>query len=141
MSESQNDWGYVLAFSAAILSLAVALPVFGRLVGGRTAARVSAVPAAGAGVGSLANILEDGLQLGWAFFGFVAGSALLVFGLLAFTAVVVLGGQGRRRLLALIPAGTMVGIVFYVAVGGPLMLATWLAAAAFALTAPVATDR
>ena len=39
-SATQDDWAYVLGFSAAILSLSFALPSFARLVGGRVAFRV-----------------------------------------------------------------------------------------------------
>lgn len=53
--------------------------------------------------------------------------------LLALTAAMASVGNGYRRLFALVPAGTMGAIVLYVIAGGPLMLATWLAAAALAL--------
>jgi len=65
----------VFLFSSSILALACELPVFARLVADRTALRVSLVPAAGAVLSSLANVLEDGLQLAWAFYPFVSGSA------------------------------------------------------------------
>jgi hypothetical protein len=52
-------------------------------------------------------------------------------GLLALT--VALATRGRERHLALIPAGTSAAILLFVVAGGPVMLATWLAAAALAL--------
>jgi hypothetical protein len=137
LSESEmSDWNNVLAFSAALLALAFALPMFAQLAGDHGALRVSRVPAAGAALCSLANIFEDGLQMGWAFLAFVLGAAILSFGLLALMVVIARAGHGSRRLLALVPAGTLAAITFYASGGGILMLATWLAAAAIALVLP-----
>ena len=132
-SASRSDWNLVLGFSAAILALAFALPLFAQLVGGRLAFWVALVPAAGAALARLSNILEDGLQMGWAFFGFIVSAAIIDLGLLALTVVTTLVGRGRRRLLALVPAATMAGITLYVIAGGVLLLATWLGAAAVAV--------
>ncbi|MEJ7793313.1 MAG: hypothetical protein WKF65_15180 [Gaiellaceae bacterium] len=55
--------------------------------------------------------------------------------LVALTVVIATGRSGYR-LLALIPAATLAAIIFYVHLGGLLMLATWLAAAAVALVIP-----
>ena len=138
-SDSQDEWNYVLAFSGVILSLAAAIPMFAQPAGGRSAFRASLVAAAGAAFASFANILEDGVGMGWAFFAFVSGAAILLLGLLVLTVVIALGGRGGRRLLALLPVGTIAAIIFYVMAGGPLMLATWLAAAALALALPART--
>jgi len=119
MSDSQDEWNHVLAFSAVILSLAAAIPMFAKLVHGWFAFR--------------------GLGMGWAFFAFILGTAILLLGLSVLTVVIALGGRGGRRLLALVPAGTIAAIIFYVIAGGPLMLATWLAAAALALALPART--
>jgi hypothetical protein len=134
-SESQTDWSYVLGFSMALLALAVALRLFARLVGKQTVLRASPVATAGAAVSSIANIVEDGLGEGWAFFVFVLGTGALGLGLLVLTGVIAVVVQGRRRLTALIPAGTLAALLFYVHAGGPIMFATWVAAAAFALAA------
>ena len=137
LSESEmSDWNNVLAFSAALLALAFALPMFAQLVDDHRVLRVSIVPAAGAALSSLANVLEDGLDLGWAFWGFVLGAAIIELGLLALTVVIARTGHGSRRLLALVPAGTVAAITFYATAGGILMLATWLAAATVALASP-----
>lgn len=135
-SASQSEWNYVLAFSAAILALAFALPMFASLVGGRSVVRVSLLPAAGAALASLSNILEDGLQLGWAFYVFILGAAMIDLGLLALALVIVFEGRGGHRLLALIPAATVAAITFYVLAGGILMLARWVAAAIVAVVLP-----
>ena len=133
-SESQDEWLHVLGFSAALLGLALALPAFALMAGAQLVLRIAFVAGAGAGLGSLANILEDGLRLDWAFFVFVLGSAILVLGLLDLTVAVI--RRSDRRLLALIPAGTLAAIIFYVPVGGVVMLVTWLLAAALALAVP-----
>ena len=67
----------------------------------------------------------------WAFFGFVLGTAIILLGLLALT-IAVVAREGQRP-LALVPAGTMAGLLFFVNAGGPVMLAIWLVAAATAL--------
>jgi hypothetical protein len=135
-TETMTEWPYVLGFSAALVALALALPIFGRLVGGRRVFRVALVPAAGAALSSVANIVEDGLGMSWAFWGFVLGTAMVVFGLVALTIVILRAGRGRDRLPAFIPAATMAGILLYVVAGGLLMPVAWLAAAAVALARP-----
>jgi uncharacterized membrane protein len=89
------------------------------------------VVATGSVLSSAANILEDGLKLEWAFFAFVLGTLTMHIGLVALT--VALATRGRERHFALIPAGTSAAILLFVVAGGPVMLATWLAAAALAL--------
>jgi hypothetical protein len=93
----------------------------------------------GAVLASLSNILEDGLHMEWAFFGFVLGSAIILLGLLALTGAIALGGRESHRYPTLIPAGTMSALIFYVAAGGILMLATWLAASAVVMVLPTGT--
>jgi hypothetical protein len=74
--------------------------------------------------------------VGWVFFVFVLGSAIMLLGLLALTVVIVFTGRGSQRLLAFVPAGTLAAIVLYVPAGGPLMLASWVIAATLALALP-----
>lgn len=130
-SPTQGDWPYVLAFSGIILTLAFTVPLFAQLVGGRVAFRASLLVAGSATLSSAANVLEDGLKMEWAFYAFVLGSAIILVGLLALTIAMV--ARGGQRHYALVPAGTMAALLFYVPVGGPVMLATWLVAAALAL--------
>jgi hypothetical protein len=98
-----------------------------QLVGGRVASRASLVVAAGAVLSSAANILEDGPKMEWAFFAFVLGAAITLIGLLALTIAIV--ARGGQRHFALVPVGTMAGLLLFVIAGGPVMLATWLVAA------------
>ena len=108
--ESQTKWPYVLWFSAIILALGFALLLFGRMVGGRWVLRLTLFGGAAAVLGSVANILEDGLSMGWAVWGFVMGLALLNVTLLALTIVIVRVGHGARRWAAVVPALTLAAI-------------------------------
>ena len=139
-SETQAEWKYVLGFSAALFALALALPVYGRLVGGRWVFRLSLLAGTGAALAGVANIFEDGLQITWVFFVFILSTAIILLGCLALTIVIARTAHGGRRLLSLIPASTMAAIVLYVIAGGILMLAAWLAAAAVALALPTHKD-
>lgn len=58
-----TDTKYALLFSAALLILALALAVFGRMVSGRWVLRLSLLAGAGAALGSIANVVEDGLDI------------------------------------------------------------------------------
>lgn len=141
VSDSHSGWMWVLAFSAAILLPVLVLPVFAQFVGGRVTLKVSFVAAAGGTLSSFANVLEDGLQVGWAFFVVVLGTATMELGLLALTTGIAIDRRGGSRLLALVPAGTMAAIAFYVIAGGVLLLATWLAAAAVAVALPASAAK
>jgi len=136
MTASMARWLVVLAFSAALLSLAVALPVVGRLVGGPSVVRSAIIAGAAASLCSVANVFEDGFQIEWFFFVFVLGLLTLDVALLALTIVIARTAPDRYRLLAVIPAGTLAGILLFPMVGGPVMLITWIAAAAAALKMP-----
>ena len=133
MTASMTEWPNVLWFSATLLSLAVALPVFGRMVSGRWVVRLASIAGAGVALSSVANIFEDGFQIDWVFFIFILGTLILNVALLALTIVIAWTVAGRHRLYALIPAGTLAGILLFVVAGGPVMLITWLAAAAAAV--------
>ena len=138
--EAPSNWFGVLSFSALLIALAFALSTFARLIGGRVVFRVSLVPAVGAALGGVTNILEDGLHIEWAFYAFVLSLAIIDLGLLAFTVVVAFTRRGGRRLLAAVPAATMAGVLLFPVVGGILILPAWIAAAALALGRPVRSD-
>jgi hypothetical protein len=133
MTASMTEWPHVLWFSATLLSLAVALPVFGRMAGGPRVVRLASIAGAGVGLSSVANIFEDGFRIDAFFFAFILGTLILEVALLALTIVIARTLRGRYRLLAGIPAGTVAGILLFVVAGGPVMLVTWLGAAAAAV--------
>ncbi len=134
--ETLNDWAAVIGFSVALLTLAFALPVLAGLMGSRLVFRVAMVPATGALLGAVANILEDGL--GWepAFWLFIGGLWLSLVGLIALTVVMVWKGVGSWRALALVAVATLAGQLAFEPAGGPILLVTWLAAAVVAIRAP-----
>ena len=135
--ESAVDWFTVLSFSAALFALAFALPMLAQLIGGKVVFRVSLVPAVGAALAGLSNLLEDALQLGWAFWPFVLGAAMVVVGLVASTVVVAVAGRGRLRLLSAVPAAMLIGVPGLHEAGvGVLILTAWLAAAALVFYRP-----
>ena len=135
-NSSQAEWGVVLAFSAVLFLLAVVLPILARLHGARLTVRVALVAAFGAALSSVANIVEDGFRVEWFFYVFVLGTGIMLLGLLAMT-VIFLGVGGRvGRKLALVSTGTLAGIILFVPAGGPILLVSWLAAAALAIMRP-----
>ena len=135
-----TEWTHVLAFSALLLTIAAALPVYGRMIGGRWVLRLSLVAGAGAALASVGNIFEDGFGISWVFYVFILGTAIIDLALLAMTVVIARTRRGGGRFLALIPAATVAAIIFYVWAGGVIMLVTWLAAAALALHTRASTQ-
>jgi hypothetical protein len=131
-SPTQSQWPYVLWFSATILTLAFALPAFGRMIGGKWVVRLALAAGAAAAWNSAVNIVEDGFGQDWAFALFALGSAGILLSNIALAIVLAVKGPARRRALSLIPLGTAAGILGYVSIGGPVTLLTWLAAAAMA---------
>jgi hypothetical protein len=63
---------------------------------------------------------------------FILGDFVSLVSLLALTVVIAATRRGSGRLLALVPAGTALGLVLFVYAGGIIMLATWLGTAAAA---------
>ena len=124
-----SDWFATLGFSVALFGLAAALLIFGRLFGEPLIRRMSLVPALGAALGGASNILEDGLQLDWAFWFFVSSLALSALGLAALAIAIVVLARGGDRLLAAVPAATLVGQLAFPVGGGLLMAAAWLGCA------------
>jgi len=59
------------------------------------------------------------------------GDGIMLLGWFALTIALV--AREGQRLFALVPGGTMAGLLFFVIAGGPVMLATWLVAASIAL--------
>lgn len=132
-TESQSQWPTVIWFSATLALLALALVVFGRMAGGRWATRLALVAGVAMGVSSAANILEDGLDLDWAFAVFILGELVALVSLLALALVLAATRRGTARLLSIVPGGTALGLILFVYAGGPIMLVTWLVGAAAAV--------
>ena len=133
---AQGQWPHVLWFSALLLSLGIAVLVLGRMVGGKAVNRWATVAAAAMSMASLANIIEDGFRIEAAFLFFVLSTTTFDVALIALTIVIARAAPDRYRLLAVIPAGTLAAILFFVTAGGPILLITWLIAAAAALRFP-----
>lgn len=74
-SATQFQWPYVLWFSGTILTLAFAVPAFGRMIGGKWVVRLALVAGATAAWNSAVNIVEDGFGQDWAFVLFAIGTA------------------------------------------------------------------
>ena len=128
-----SDWFAVFSFSVALLATAVALPLLARSTGGGQAVlRVSLIPATGAAIAGLGNIIEDALQVGFAGWIYGIGAGLMGLGLIVFTLAIAVAGRGRPRLFAAIPLATLVGWSLFESGGGVLILAAWLVAAALA---------
>ena len=108
----------------------LALPVFGGQVTGRNARRWAVVAGAAAGANSLTNIIEDGVGVEGMFMVFIAGTAVMLLALVGLSVVIGTAPGSTTRLLALIPLGTIIATVAFVAAGGPIMAATWFGAAA-----------
>ena len=128
------DWLAVVLLSAAAGSLALALPKFARLAGrSRVVLGVALIAATGAALSAVSNLIEDGGGIEWAGdWLFLPGVLLLFLGLSAFTLALGLSAGSMFRLLALVPAGTLVGILLLESGGGLLVLAAWLVAARLA---------
>jgi hypothetical protein len=129
MTASMREWPQVLWFSATLLLLAIAIHVFGQTLGGQRARRLATIAGAGVGLSIVANILEDGLRLDAAFLLFVLGTIILDVALLLLSIEILQRTTNRARLLAIVPAATLAGILFFVGPGGPIILGAWLFAA------------
>lgn len=132
-----GDWFSVLSFSAAIFALAIALPVLAQTLGDGRVVSASLVGAAGAAAAGVANIVEDGLRIEWAFFVFIGGALVLEIGLLAMAALILIRVRGRLRFLAAVPVVMLLDVLLlHEFGGGVLVLAAWLLAAASTVTTP-----
>ena len=127
--ESMQQWPNVVRFSAILLLLAVALFTFGRMVGDRSVMRLATFAAAAAAYLSVVNVIEDGFRVEAGFLFFVGGLIALDLILAGLTLITLRDTVGRRKLLALIPGGTLAGILLS-PIAGPLILAAWLVASA-----------
>jgi hypothetical protein len=140
-TDLMQQWPFVLWFSATLLVLALGILAFGRMVGGRPVVRWTSIASAGVGLSSVANILEDGLRIEGFFFVTILGLLIHHVAMLATAIVIARSAADRHRLLAVLPAAMVAGILFFPIggapadglVGGLVLLITWLAAAAVAV--------
>jgi hypothetical protein len=141
---AQGTWPRVLWFSALLLTLGIAVLVFGWMVGGTAVKRWATVAFAAMSLAALVNIVEDGFRVEEAFILFALSTLTFDIALIALTIVISRRARDRYRLLAVMPAGTLAAILFFVTAGGPILLITWLIAAVAALrmaSGPLITAR
>lgn len=138
---SAADWLTVLSYSAGLFALAFAFPALAQLMGSLGVFRVSLVPAVGAALAGLGNLLEDGLQMDWASLAYALGGGLVMVGFVVFTVALAVAGRGRLRLLAAVPVAQLIGMQLLQKVPaiGVLVLVAWLTAAVLALGLPTRT--
>ncbi len=143
VSATQSEWPYLLAFSGLIVSLAVAAAALARTITPAPRVRtITAVLLGAALVGAATNIVEDGFGVEEAFVVFALSTGVQLLSLLALAVALALNVAGTRRVLALAPLATAIGVVAYVNAGGPILLATWCAAAfVLVLTGPDRSPR
>lgn len=135
-AHSALDWFVVVGFSVVLLALALALLRFSRWVAGQAVFPAPKVAAGAAALGSVVNLLEDGLHFEGFFVFFALSLLTLDIALLWLTVSVARSGNGPARLFALVPAGTLTGILLFQVAGKPIMLVSWLAAAVLVLIVP-----
>lgn len=136
-AHSALDWFVVVGLSVGLLALALALLRFSRWVSGPAVLPAAKVAAGAAVLGSLVNLFEDGLHFEGFFVFFALSLLTLDIALLWLTVSVARAGNGPARLFALVPAGTLTGILLFPVVGGAIMLVSWLGAAALVLIVPM----
>ncbi len=139
-TEAQSEWGNVLAFSALVLALAGGSAALGRaLSGARSVRRLTMTLIAAGALAAVTNIVEDGLGVERAFVVFGLLTGVLLLALIGLATALGLMVRGARRLLALAPLASAIGVVTYVQAGGPILLCTWCAAAVYLLVIPQST--
>ena len=113
------DWTAVIAYTAALVWLGLAIVCIGRLVPSRLV-RITALSAALPPiVAGLANLVEDGFDVAAASSVYVAGSLLTVVGLIALVAALV---WARATRLAALCVLVFAGLLFVAAGGGVVIL-------------------
>lgn len=133
------DYASVWTYSLALLLIAPAILILVRLAAsGRIATVAASVVASGAILAAVANGIEDGL--GYKDFGelYLLGATILVFALIALAAVMVFG---RRKVFALVPTLTVVGLFAFSEGGGFLIGATWTIVGVLVLTGRIETGQ
>jgi hypothetical protein len=135
-SDQMSQWPYVLLFSGMLATMAIGLLGFTTSISHRSARRAGYVATAALLGGSLVNVIEDGLDVDAMFLAFVATTLTTLVALLVMAGILVLNPDSEQRLLGLVPAGLIVGIMLFVEVGWLLMPATWGIAVALEVRSP-----
>jgi hypothetical protein len=128
-TSQQHEWFFVLLFSAVLLAMGLGMLTIADRLSGRAATRVAVFVGVVLSAASLTNIVEDGLGVEPGFLVFVAELAFLLLGCLVLAVLILIGEHGSGRLWAAVPLATVLGILLYVEVGGPLLAVTWAGAA------------
>ena len=113
------DWTAVIAYTAALVWLGLAIFCIGRLVPSALVRTTALIAAMAPIVTGLANLVEDGFDVAAASSVYVAGSLLTVVGLVALAVVLV---QARALRLAVLCLLVIVGLFFVVDGGGVVIL-------------------
>jgi hypothetical protein len=134
VTEAQSEWDHVLGFSALVLALMGAAAALGqRLSSAASVRRLDLTLIATGALSAVTNIVEDGFGVEGAFFVFILLTGIQLVALIGLAIALGISVRGRRRLLALTPLASATGVVVYVHAGGPILLCTWCAAAAYLL--------
>lgn len=136
VSDQASQWPYVLFFSGLLATMAIGLLGYTTSISHRSAKRAGYVATAALLGSSLVNIIEDGLDVETMFFVFVAIILTTLVALLVMAGMLLLNPRGNKRLLGLVPAGLLVGVIFFVEVGWLVMTATWGIAIALEMRSP-----
>jgi hypothetical protein len=129
-TEAQSEWDHVLAFSALVLGLTVGAAALGRTLSQTVAVRRLALTLLATGVlAAVTNVVEDGFSVEAAFLAFVLLTGIQLVALVALAVALGISVRGPRRLLALAPLASAMGVIVYVHAGGPILLLTWCSAA------------
>jgi hypothetical protein len=128
-TSQQHAWFFVIFFSAVVLTIGAGMLVVAHEAPTPGAPRAAWFVAGMAVAASVTNLVEDGLGLDQAFLVFVAELLLIQLGCVALAVTILVRERGFGRLWAAVPLATVVAILLYVELGGPLLATTWLAAA------------
>ena len=135
-SDQMSQWPYVLFFSGLLATMAIGLLGFTTTISHRWARTAGYIATAALLGSTLVNIIEDGLDVEAMFFAFVAATLTTLVALLVMAGILLLNPRGSQRLLALVPAGLIAGIVLFVEIGWLVMPTTWGIAIALGARTP-----
>ena len=124
----------MLGFSVLVLALMGAAAALGqRLSSAASVRRLDLTLSATGALSAVTNVVEDGFRVGGAFLAFVLLTGIQLIALIGLAIALGIAVRGQRRLLALTPLASATGVISYVHAGGPILLCTWCAAAAYLL--------